>query len=162
MCAESETFGWLWLTENAECPERLIKPSTANFDASMVRPKYPPASWSCSDFDFETDPARANGLRLKRRKPRSLGVPHGRRQYDLLAWLGSLLRHPLPDRRMTREAYWGGAALKENLVLFIFPVLGHCGPLPGPGGISQAHLDPMRPLEAWLSADMTLTSMMAE
>ena len=43
------------------------------------------------------------------------------------------------------------AALKENVALFMIPGLDHCGILAGPGGISQASLDPLSPLEAWLN-----------
>lgn len=55
----------------------------------------------------------------------------------------------------------GEEALKENVALFMIPGLDHCGILPGPGGISQAQLDPMTPLEAWLNDGTPPHSIMA-
>jgi hypothetical protein len=51
--------------------------------------------------------------------------------------------------------------IKENVALFMMPGLDHCGLLPGPGELTQANLDPMTPLKAWLTAVVTPTPIMA-
>ncbi|MEZ5716519.1 MAG: tannase/feruloyl esterase family alpha/beta hydrolase [Paracoccaceae bacterium] len=52
--------------------------------------------------------------------------------------------------------------MRENVALFMVPGADHCGIVPGTGGISQASLDPMTPLEAWMNEGTAPSSIMVQ
>ncbi|MEM1065605.1 MAG: tannase/feruloyl esterase family alpha/beta hydrolase [Pseudomonadota bacterium] len=151
----SEPFWWLWLTGNADGGGRLVNAFTTNFGAYMAFPEDPGASWSPADFDFETDPPRLsekaalyNGDDPDISAFRAAGG-------KMIVWHGWADAIVTPFKTVewyeaAAEAAGGADALEESVALFMVPGLDHCGILPGPGGISQASLDPLTPLEAWM------------
>jgi feruloyl esterase len=154
--AGSEPFWWLWLTGDGKGGGRLVNAFTTGFGAYMAFPEDPGATWSPTDFDFETDPVRMgqaaamyNGddpdISAFREAGGKMIVWHG--------WADAIVTpfKTVEWYEKAAEVAGGEDTLKENVALFMVPGLDHCGILPGPGGISQASLDPMTPLEAWLN-----------
>ena len=164
--AGSEPFWWLWLTGNADGAGRLVDAFTTRFGAYMAFADDPGRGWRPTDFDFETDPARLAAM----------GAVYNADDPDISAFRAAggkmIVWHGWADAIVTPyktvdwyekavEAAGGEAALKESVALFMIPGLDHCGLLPGPGGVSQASLDPMTALEAWLDTGAAPTSIMA-
>lgn len=163
----SERFWWLWLTGNDAGAGRLVNAFASNFGAFMAFPDDPGASWSPQAFDIETDPARLaaaaaeyNGddpdISAFRAAGGKMIVWHG--------WADAIVTpyKTVDWHEKAIEAAGGEEALAENVALFMVPGLDHCGILPGPGGISQANLDPLTPLEAWLNEGVAPQSIMAQ
>lgn len=164
--AGSEPFWWLWLTGNADGGGKLVNAFTTNFGAYMAFAEDPGAGWSPQDFDFETDPARLAAM---------AGVYNGDNP-DLTAFREAggkmIVWHGWGDAIVTpfktvdwynkaAEMAGGEEALKENVALFMLPGVDHCGILPSASGLSQAGIDPMTPLEAWLETGEKPTSILA-
>ncbi|WP_424976428.1 tannase/feruloyl esterase family alpha/beta hydrolase [Dinoroseobacter sp. S124A] len=159
----SEPFWWLWLTGNGTGGGKLVNAFTTNFGSYMAFDQDPGHGWSPAQFDIETDPGRMT---------RSAGF-YNADNPDLTAFREAggkmIVWHGWADAIVTpyKTVDWyekaaaaagGEDILKENVALFMVPGLDHCGILPGPGGISQAALDPMTPLEAWLQEGTAPTS----
>jgi feruloyl esterase len=163
----SEPFWFLWLTGNAEGSAPLVPAFATGFGRYMAFDDDPGPTWSPMDFDFETDPDRMtlaaanyNGddpdLSAFRAAGGRMIVFHG--------WADAIVTpyKTVEWYEQAAEAAGGEDALSENVALFMVPGLDHCGILPGPGGITAASLDPMTPLEAWLTEGTRPTSIMAE
>ncbi len=162
----SEMFWWLWLTGNEKGGGKLVPLFGAGFGAYMAFEDDPGAGWTLNDFDLENDPARMaraaaifNSDSADLTKFREAGgkmiVWHG--------WGDSIVP---PGKTLDWYAKASAAAggedrLKENVALFMLPGVDHCGLLPGPGGIDQAGIDPMTPLEAWMNDGTMPTSVLA-
>jgi feruloyl esterase len=165
--AGSEPFWWLWLTGNADGAGRAVAAFTNGFGAYMAFDEDPGASWTYTDFDFETHPdmmgtasatynADNPDLSAFREAGGKMIVWHG--------WADAIVT-PYKTVEWYEEAAalaGGEEALSENVALFMVPGLDHCGILPGPGGVSQSSLDPMTPLETWLDGGPTPTSIMVD
>ncbi|ABV94777.1 feruloyl esterase [Dinoroseobacter shibae DFL 12 = DSM 16493] len=162
----SEPFWWLWLTGNADGGGRLVSAFADNFGAYMAFDQDPGHGWTAADFDFETDPARMS---------RSAGF-YNADSPDLSAFRAAggkmIVWHGWADAIVTpyktvdwyekaAEAAGGEETLAENVALFMVPGLDHCGILAGPSGLTQAGLDPMTPLEAWLADGTAPTSILS-
>jgi len=159
----SEPFWWLWLTGKAEGGGKLVPLFAQNFGAYMAFPDDPGPDWSPLDFDFDSDPAKLGHM----------GAVYNADDPDISAFREAggrmIVWHGWADAIVTpyKTVDWyekaadiagGEAALEENVALFMVPGLDHCGLLPGPGGISQASLDPMTALERWLDGDVRPTT----
>ena len=162
----SEMHWWLWLTGNADGGGKLVPTFGAGFGAYMAFEDDPGAGWTLNDFDLEKDPARMgrasdtyNGddpdISAFRAAGGKMIVWHG--------WGDSIVSpYKTLDWYEKASATAGGEeALSENVALFMVPGVDHCGILPGPGGISQAGIDPMTPLEAWLNDGTKPTGILA-
>lgn len=162
----SEPFWWLWLTGNGKGGGKLIPLFGNSFGAYMAFDHDPGVGWTLLDFDLEKDPARMahaagvyNGdnpdLSAFRRAGGKMIVWHG--------WADSIVPpgKTLDWYAKASEAAGDEETLKENVALFMIPGVDHCGILPGPGGISQANLDPLTPLEAWMNEGIAPQGIMA-
>ena len=163
----SEPFWGLWLTGLPNGGGALVEAFARNFGAYMAFADDPGAAWSPQDFDFERDPARMAGA----------AALHNGDDPDISAFRAAggkmIVWHGWADAIVTpyktvewhaaAEAAAGGpATLAESVALFMVPGLDHCGILPGPGGITQADLDPTAAMEAWLDTGTPPASIMAE
>lgn len=153
--AGSEPFWWLWLTGKEGGGGKLVPLFAKNFGAYMAFPEDPGPAYSTRDFDFERDPARlatmaavynsdSPDLSAFREADGKMIVWHG--------WADAIVTpfKTLDWHEKAAEAAGGEAALANNVQLFMIPGMDHCGLLPGPGGISQAGIDPLSALEAWV------------
>ncbi|MCR9255473.1 MAG: tannase/feruloyl esterase family alpha/beta hydrolase [Alphaproteobacteria bacterium] len=151
----SEPFWWLWLTGKKEGGGKLVPLFAKNFGAYMAFADDPGPDWSPTAFDFETDPAALA----------TMGAVYNADDPDISEFRAAggkmIVWHGWADAIVTpyKTVDWyekaaaaagGEEALKETVSLHMIPGLDHCGILPGPGGIAQARLDPLAPLEAWL------------
>ncbi len=152
----SEPFWWLWLTGKDENSAGLIPAFATGFGRYMAFDDDPGETWTPLDFDFDKDPARMsfayanyNGddpdISAFREAGGKMIVWHG--------WADAIVTpaKTVDWYKKASDLAGGEDVLKENVALFMIPGLDHCGLLPGPGGVSQATLDPMTPLEAWLN-----------
>jgi len=154
--AGSEPFWWLWLTGNDAGAGKLVNAFTTNFGAHMAFAEDPGAGWSPQDFDFEADPARMTqmaGVYNADDPDISKFREAGGKMIVWHGWADSIVT---PFKTVdwfdkAAEIAGGKEALEENVALFMIPGMDHCGILPGPGGIAQASLDPLTPLEVWIS-----------
>ena len=163
----SEAFWWLWLTGNADGGGRLVNAFTANFGAYMAFPDDPGAGWGPDDFDFETDPARLEAAKSVYNGDDPDISAFREAGGKMIVWHGWGDAIVTPYKTVdwyekAAEVAGGEDALKENVALFMVPGLDHCGILPGPGGVNQAALDPLTPLEAWLDGGPAPMSIMAQ
>lgn len=151
----SEPFWGTWLLGNGQGGGKLVDAFTRNFGAYMAFPDDPGPFWSPMDFNFETDPARmAPSAKLYNADSPDLSA-FRKAGGKMIVWHGWADAIVTPQKTVdwyaaAAEKAGGEAALRENVALFMIPGLDHCGIAPGPGGISQAQIDPMGPLEAWL------------
>ncbi|MCE8006052.1 tannase/feruloyl esterase family alpha/beta hydrolase [Aestuariivita sp.] len=163
--AGSEPFWWLWLTGNADGGGKLVNAFTTNFGAYMAFADDPGASWTPQQFDFETDPALLEPM----------GRVYNADNPDISAFRAAggkmIVWHGWGDSIVTpfKTVDWydraadmagGEAILQENVALFMLPGVDHCGILPGPGGISQAGIDPMTALERWMETGTAPSSIL--
>lgn len=161
----SEPFWWLWLTGNDQGAGRLVNAFANGFGQYMAFPEDPGANWTAQDFDFEKDPARMaaaadmyNGDNPDITAFRDAGG-------KMIVWHGwaDAIVPPFKTVEWYEQASavaGGEDKLKENVALFMVPSVDHCGILPSPSGLSQASLDPMTPLEAWLNEGQRPESIM--
>lgn len=151
----SEAFWWLWLTGNDKGSGRLVNAFSAGFGAYMAFTKDPGSDWSPQDFDFDKDPARmaeANKTYNGDNPDISAFREAGGKMIVWHGWADAIVPpfKTVDWYEKASVAAGGEDVLKENVALFMVPGVDHCGILPGPGGVSQASLDPMTPLESWL------------
>jgi len=150
----SEPFWWLWLTGNGEGGGKLVNAFTTNFTAWMAFPEDPGASWTPTQFDLDADPARLAGAKAVYNGDNPDISAFRDAGGKMIVWHGWGDAIVTPYKTVewyaqAAEIAGGEAALQENVALFMEPGMDHCGLLGGPGG-SQADLDPLTPLEAWL------------
>lgn len=162
----SEPFWWLWLTGNDAGSGALVPAFATDFGRFMAYDDDPGETWTPLAFDLDNDPDRMsfayanyNGddpdISAFREAGGKMIVWHG--------WADAIVTpyKTVEWYEQASEVAGGEDALKENVALFMIPGLDHCGILPGPGGVSQATLDPMTPLEAWLNEGTRPTSIAA-
>ena len=162
----SESFWPLWTTGTAEDSAPLMEAFAANFLAHMAFPDDPGAGYDPRAFDLEADPGRmATAAAVYNGDDPDISAFHeagGR----MIVWHGRA--DPLVTPRKTVE--WhdavagaiGEAARDEAVSLHMIPGLDHCGIQAGPAGITQADLDPLGALEAWLDTGTPPESLRAE
>ncbi len=162
----SEPFWWLWLTGREGGAPGLVPAFATGFGRFMAFDDDPGETWTPLDFDFDRDPARMtaayatyNGDNPDISAFRAAGG-------KMIVWHGwaDVIVPPFKTvdwYEKAAAAAGGEETLKENVALFMIPGLDHCGLLPGPGGISQASLDPLTPLEAWMNDGMRPDSILA-
>lgn len=161
----SEPFWWLWLTGKEGGGGKLVPLFGQNFMAYMAFEEDPGASYSPLSFDFDADPARLTtmgkvynsddpDLSKFREAGGKMIVWHGWADaivtpYKTVDWYGKVA-----------EAAGGEDKAAAFVKLFMIPGMDHCGILPGPGGISQANIDPLTALEAWVEGGTPPTSIL--
>ena len=133
----------------------------------MAFPEDPGALYDPLAFDFERDPERLA----------TMAEVYNADSTDLAAFRDAggrmIVWHGWADALVTpmKTVEWhealagamGGEAARDEVVrLFMVPGLDHCGLQPGPGGISQADLDPLSALEAWVEEGTPPTTVMRE
>ena len=163
----SEPFWWLWLTGNADGSSPLVPAFATDFGRYMAFDADPGPAWTPMEFDIEADPARmANAAAMYNGDSADLSAfrAAGGRMIVFHGWADAIVTpyKTVAWHEAAQEAAGGAEALSENVALFMVPGLDHCGILPGAGGLNAASLDPMTPLEAWLSDGTRPTSIMAE
>lgn len=151
----SEAFWGLWLTgRGGNAP--LLDAFAGNFLAYMAFPKDPGAAYDPMAFDLDADPARMSAA----------AITYNADAPDISAFADAggrmIVWHGLADALVTPEktVAWHGAvsealgvqARDATVSLHMIPGLDHCGILPGPAGATQADLDPLSALEAWLES----------
>ncbi len=150
----SEPFWPLWLTgKPGGVP--LMTPFATSFGQFMAFPNDPGPTWSPLDFDVETDPAevaKMNSVYNSDDPDLSAFVESGGKMIVYHGWADPLVT---PYKTVdwydkASEMAGGETNLAENVRLFMIPGMDHCGLQPGPGGISQADLDLIGPIEAWV------------
>lgn len=163
--AGSESFWWLWLTGKEGGGGKLVPVFAKNFGAYMAFPEDPGPTYSTQDFDFETDPARlatmaaiynsdSPDLSAFREAGGKMIVWHG--------WADAIVTpfKTIDWHEKAAAAAGGEDALAGNVQLFMIPGMDHCGLLPGTGGISQASIDPLSALEAWVEEGQVPTTLL--
>jgi len=162
----SEPFWGLWLTGFPDGGGRLVPAFAANFGKWMAFPDDPGGGWTPMEFDFDTDPARMAPM----------GAVYNADDPDIGAFREAggklLVWHGWADPIVTPyktvewfdqavEAAGGLQTLEQSVQLYMIPGLDHCGILPGPGGISQASLDPLGALETWMETGVPPETILA-
>ena len=153
--AGSEPFWWLWLTGKEGGGGKLVPAFARDFGAYMAFAHDPGPGWSPMDFDFETDPARLAHMAAVYNADNPDISAFRAAGGKMIVWHGWADAIVTPFKTLdwhakAAEAAGGEAALAENVRLFMIPGMDHCGILPGPGGISQAGIDPLTALEGWV------------
>ena len=152
--AGSEAFWPLWMTGAEEGATPLIELFSANFLAHMAFPEDPGAGYDPRSFDMDADPGRmAAAATVYNGDNPDISAFHaagGR----MIVWHG--WADPLVTPQKTVDWYdalgrtIGEDARGEAVSLHMIPGLDHCGIQEGPAGVTQADLDPLGALEAWL------------
>ena len=162
----SEPFWPLWLTGTAEGAPPLLDAFTTGFGATMAFPDDPGATYDPQAFDFDRDPERlalmadvynADSTDL------SAFTEAGGKMIVWHGWADALVT-PLKTvewHEALAGAMGGEAARDETVRLFMIPGMDHCGLQPGPDGVSQADLDPLSALEAWVEEGAAPDTVMA-
>lgn len=161
----SEPFWWLWLTGKEGGGGRLVPIFTQQFGAYMAFPEDPGPTYQATDFDFDRDPPRlatmaavynsdSPDIAAFREAGGKMIVFHG--------WADAIVTpyKTLDWYEKAAAAAGGEETLAESVQLFMIPGMDHCGILPGPGGISQAKLDPLTALEGWVEEGRAPTTIM--
>jgi len=162
----SEAFWWLWLTGKEGGGGRLVPIFAQQFGAYMAFPQDPGPDYTPMDFDFDRDPARLE----------IMGKVYNSDDPDLSKFRAAggkmIVWHGWADAIVTpyKTVDWyekvkttmGDPETAETVKLFMVPGLDHCGLLPGPGGVSQASLDPFTPLEKWVEDGVEPQSILVE
>jgi len=163
--AGSEPFWWLWLTGKEGGGGRLVPIFTQQFGAYMAFPEDPGPTYRATDFDFETDPARLATMAAvyNADDPDISAFREGGGKMIVWHGMADAIVPPFKtlDWHEKAAAAAGGAdELAKSVQLFTIPGMDHCGILPGPGGISQAQIDPLTALEGWVEGGQVPTSIM--
>ncbi len=163
----SEPFWPLWLTGSAEGAAPLLDAFTTGFGAYMAFPRDPGPDHDPLAFDFDRDPERLAAM----------AEVYNADSTDLSAFVEAggkmIVWHGWADALVTpmKTVEWhealagsmGGEAARDGTVrLFMIPGLDHCGLQPGPDGVSQADLDPLTALEAWVERGVAPETVMAD
>ncbi len=163
--AGSEPFWWLWLTGKEGGGGKLVPVFAKNFGAYMAFPEDPGAAYSPQDFDFETDPVRLATMASVYNSDSPDISAFREAGGKMIVWHGWADAIVTPYKTVdwhakAAEAAGGEEALGESVQLFMIPGMDHCGLLPGPGGISQASIDPLTALEAWVEEGKVPTTIL--
>ena len=151
----SEPFWRTWLTGNEAGSPGLNPLFAQTFGSYMAFPEDPGPAYKATAFDFDKDTARMAAaakmynsddpdLSAFRAAGGKMIVWHGWADaivspYTTVAW-----------HEAAEKAAGGAEALAKNVRLYMIPGLDHCGSAPGPGGMTQADLDPLGALEDWM------------
>ena len=150
----SEPFWPLWLTGTPEGGAPLIDAFAGSFLAHMAFEDDPGASYDPLGFDMDADPARmaAAAETYNGDDPDlSAFAEAGGRMIVWHGWADPLVT---PDKTVDWHEAVGEAigegARDEAVSLHMIAGMDHCGLQPGPAGVTQAELDPLAAIEAWL------------
>ena len=162
----SEPFWPTWLTGSEAGAPALVPLFAKGFGSYMAFPNDPGPEWTPLDFDFDTDPPRlATMAAVYNSDDPDLGAfrAAGGRMIVWHGWADAIVTpYKTIAWHEAAEAAAGGAdALAENVRLYMIPGMDHCGIAPGPGGISQASLDPLGALESWMETGAAPESLRA-
>jgi feruloyl esterase len=149
----SEPFWPLWLT-GQEGGAPLLDAFAGSFLAHMAFPEDPGAGYDPLGFDLDADPARmaaASALYNGDDPDISAFAEAGGRMIVWHGWADPLVtpRKTVAWHEAVGEAI-GAGPRDEAVSLHMIAGLDHCGLQPGPAGVTQADLDPLGALEAWL------------
>ncbi len=161
----SEPFWWLWLIGKEGGGGKLVPLFTQGFGAYMAFPQDPGPTYSPLDFDFESDPARLATMAAVYNSDSPDLSAFRKADGKMIVWHGWADAIVTPYKTIdwyekAAAAAGGEAELQKNVKLFMIPGMDHCGLLPGPGGISQAKIDPLSALEAWVEEGKAPTTVM--
>ncbi|WP_037088503.1 tannase/feruloyl esterase family alpha/beta hydrolase [Neorhizobium vignae] len=161
----SEPFWRTWLTGNEAGAPGLNPLFAQSFGSYMAYPQDPGPAYKATEFDFDKDPPRMAAaakmynaddpdISAFRAAGGKMIVWHGWADaivspYTTIAW-----------HEAAEKAAGGADVLAKNVRLFMIPGLDHCGIAPGPGGLSQANLDPLGALESWMQKGEAPQSLM--
>lgn len=162
----SEPFWGLWLTGFEAGGGKLNHAFAANFGAYMAFADDPGTGWTPEEFDMATDPARLSTMASVYNADDPDISAFREAGGKMIVWHGWADAIVTPYKTVewyekAAERAGGMDALNQNVALFMVPGLDHCGLQPGPTGRSQTDLDPLTPLETWLSDGKAPTSIMA-
>ncbi|GGB41607.1 feruloyl esterase [Roseibium aquae] len=165
--AGSEPYWWLWLTGNEQGGGRLVNAFTTGFGAHMAFAEDPGAGWSPRDFDFDTHPAAMEPMARVYNSDDPDISKFREAGGKMIVWHGWADAIVTPFKTVAwfeeaAEIAGGRENLEENVALFMIPGMDHCGILPSPGGVSQANLDPLTPLENWMETGERPSSIFVE
>lgn len=162
----SEPFWRTWLTGNETGAPGLNPLFAQSFGSYMAYPEDPGPAYKATEFDFDKDPARMEAaaqmynaddpdISAFRAAGGKMIVWHGWADaivspYTTVAW-----------HKAAEKTAGGAEVLAKNVRLYMIPGLDHCGIASGPGGISQANLDPLGALESWMQKGEAPQSLMA-
>jgi feruloyl esterase len=151
--AGSEPFWPLWLT-GPEGGAPLLDAFATSFLRNMAFEEEPASDYSPLEFDLDADPERmAAAAAMYNADDPDIGAfaEAGGRMIVWHGWADPLVT---PDKTVAWHEAVGeaiGAEARDAAVsLHMIPGLDHCGILEGPAGVTQADLDPLGALEAWL------------
>ncbi|WP_424933056.1 tannase/feruloyl esterase family alpha/beta hydrolase [Amaricoccus macauensis] len=153
----SERFWPVWLTGTEAGAPAVVPLFAKGFGAYMAFPDDPGATWSPTDFDFDTDPARLSTMAAVYNSDSTDLTAFREAGGKMIVWHGWADAIVPPYKTVewfeaTAEATGSQEALEENVKLYMIPGLDHCGIVPGEGGLSQADLDPLTAIETWMSS----------
>ena len=153
--AGSEPFWPLWLTGTQEGAAPLLDAFTTGFGATMAFPDDPGALYDPQAFDFDADPARLAAMaEVYNADSTDLSAfeDAGGRMIVWHGWADALVtpQKTVEWHEALAGAMGGEAARDATVRLFMIPGMDHCGLQPGPGGVSQADIDPLSAIEAWV------------
>ena len=161
----SEAFWPLWLT-GPEDGAGLLAAFTTSFGAHMAFPEDPGALYDPLAFDFERDPPRlATMAEVYNADDPDLSAfrDAGGRMIVWHGWADALVTpYETVEWHEAVAGAIGEEARDETVQLFMIPGMDHCGLQPGPGGISQADLDPLTAIEAWVEGGTPPTTVMRQ
>ncbi len=151
--AGSEAFWPVWLTGSGGGAP-LLEAFAGNFLAHMTFADDPGIGYDPMSFDLEADPARmataADMYNADDPDISAFAQAGGR----MIVWHGQADALVTPAKTVAWHGDVGeaiGAAARDEAVsLHMIPGLDHCGIQAGPAGITQADLDPLGAMEAWL------------
>ena len=163
----SEPFWPLWLTGTPEGAAPLLDAFTTGFGATMAFPNDPGALYDPREFDFDRDPPRLAAMAEVYNADStdlSAFVEAGGRMIVWHGWADALVT-PMKTvewHEALAGAMGGEEARDETVRLFMIPGMDHCGLQPGPDGVSQADLDPLTAIEAWVEQGRAPETVMAD
>jgi feruloyl esterase len=153
--AGSEAFWPLWLT-GPEGGAPLLDAFATNFLAHMAFADDPGAGYDPMTFDLDADPARMEAAAATYNADDPDISAFAEAGGRMLVWHGWADALVTPDKTVDWHEAVGeaiGAQARDAAVsLHMIAGLDHCGILSGPAGVTQADLDPLTALEAWLES----------
>ena len=162
----SEPFWPLWMTGADEATTPLAELFSANFLAYMAFSDDPGAPYDPRDFDLEADPARMDAAAALYNGDDPDITAFHEAGGKMILWHGWADPLVTPQKSVDWHAAVGEAigeaARDEAVSLHVIPGLDHCGLQEGPAGVTQADLDPLGALEAWLDGGDAPETLMRE
>lgn len=128
---------------------------STNFGAYMAFPRDPGPDYSALDFDFESDPERLATMAAVYNSDDPNLSAFRDAGGKMIVWHGwadpAVTPYKTLDWYEKVAAKMGGEEETPKFVrLFMIPGMGHCGVVPGAGGIDQWSIDPLGALEKWV------------